>query len=284
MHDGVRPAEVKRAGSSIMPLRVALPVASTLLVAACGGSSSGGAGGPAADYAYASGDAGGPASITISGAVVGVGASATDPITPLDGVMTCVVGHTEIPCVTTDAAGKFALPKMAPASDVGVSFTRTGYYGVVLLAHAGTADLALPTANLSTDAAASAFFLAAGWTYPSADLGVLHVHVQGGGQTSCDGIGQTTLSASTGATPVYEKTCADPTTPGGPDPTLTATTTSGNGDFLVSPGSVQATSTSTTLLCDLSPFAGWGWASTTADSVRAMIVAGHETLVALQCK
>lgn len=111
---------MKRAGSSIVPLRVALWLPSTLLVAACGGSSSGGAGSPPGDYGYASGDAGGPASVTISGAVVGVGASGTDPITPLGGVMVCVVGHTEIPCVTTDAAGKFALAKMAPNADVGV--------------------------------------------------------------------------------------------------------------------------------------------------------------------
>jgi hypothetical protein len=267
-----------------MSLRI-IPLSScAILLIACGGSSAGGAGDASPSYGYGSGDAGGPASIKVTGAVVGLGGSATNPITPLDGVMVCVVGHSEIPCATTDAAGTFRLANLPPNADAGFSFTRTGYYGVVLLAHAVDSDLVLPTANMSTDAAEAAFFQAAGWTYPSADQGVLHVHVQGAGQTSCDGLAQSTLTASTGATPVYERTCADANTPGGPDPTLTATTTSGSADFLVAAGSVDATDTSSTLLCDVAPFPGWGWTATETSSVHALVVAGHETLVALQCK
>jgi hypothetical protein len=267
-----------------MSLRIPSLFSCTLLLAACSAASARGAGDASPSYGYGSGDAGGQTSIKVTGAVVGLGGSATNPIAPLEGVTVCVVVPSGIPCETTDAAGTFTLAKLAPDGDVGVSFTKTGYYGVVLLAHAGATDLHLPTANLSTDATESAFFQAAGWTYPSADQGVLHVHVQGAGQTSCDGLGQITLTASTNATPVYEKTCADANTPGGPDPTLTATTTSGNGDFLVAPGSVDATSTVSTLLCDVAPFPGWGWSATGASSVRALVVAGHETLVALQCK
>jgi hypothetical protein len=267
-----------------MPPRITSFAFWALLPAACSGSSAGGAGDASPSYGYGASDAGGQTTIKVTGAVVGLGGSATNPITPLDGVMVCVVEHSEIPCATTDAAGTFTLAKLAADTDVGVSFTRTGYYGVVLLAHTGDADLHLPTANMSTDAAEAAFFQAAGWTYPSAEQGILHVHVQGAGQTSCDGLGQNTITASTGATPVYEKTCADANTPGGPDPALSATTTSGNADFLVAAGTVDATNPSSTLLCDVAPFPGWGWTATGTSSVRALVVAGHETLVALQCK
>ena len=267
-----------------MSLRITSPLAWALLLTACGGSSAGGASDASPSYGYGTDEAGAPTSVAVTGAVVGVGGSATDPITPLDGVTVCVVQHSEIPCVTTDASGAFTVAKVSPGENLGFSFTKTGYYGVVLLAHTGTADLKLPTANMSTDAAETALFQAAGWTYPSADQGILHVHVEGAGQTSCDGLGQNTLTASSGATAVYEKTCADANTPGGPDPTLTATTTSGNADFMVGPGSVAATDTTSNLLCDLAPFPGWGWSATQAGSVSALVVAGHETLVAMQCR
>ena len=267
-----------------MSLRSNALLPCALLLTACGGSSAGGAGDASPSYGYGSDEAGAPTSIDVTGAVVGLGGSATDPITPLDGVMVCVVQHSEIPCVTTDAAGTFTLAKVGPGENLAFSFTRTGYYGVVLLAHTGTGALHLPTANLSTDAAETAFFQAAGWTYPSADQGILHVHVEGAGQTSCDGLGQNTLTSSAGATAVYEKTCADANTPGGPDPTLAATTTSGNADFMVAPGAVDATDTTSNLLCDLAPFPGWGWSAPQSGSVAALVLAGHETIVAMQCR
>jgi hypothetical protein len=137
---------------------------------------------------------------------------------------------------------------------------------------------------MSTDAAEALIFQSAGWTYPSADKGVLHAHVQSIGKTDCTGLDQATLATSTGATPVYESACGDGGVPGGADPTLSATSTTGNGDFLVAPGPIDVTAMHAAVLCDVSPFAGWGWASNKADTVSATVLAGHETVVALQCK
>ncbi len=257
------------------------------LLAGCGSSS--GSGGGAADApAYYSGTTDGaavdaaPATVTASGAVVSKGGS-TNPIVPLQGVSVCVIDHAEIACVTTNAAGKFSLRGIPPSSDVGMSFTRSGYYGVVSLTHTVSSDFVAPTASMSTDAVEAQVFAAAGWTYPADNMGILRAHAQGAGKTDCDGLDQTAFTASTAATPVYEAACSDGGALPGPDPTFTATTTSGTGYFLLPSGSVDVTASHSNLLCSVSPFSGWGWASSKTNTASAVVLAGHETIVALQC-
>lgn len=270
-----------------MKRTIVLGLAPLALLSACGGSSSSGGGagdGADASGSYGTAEGGAPSAVAVSGAVVEVTGSPTSPISPLAGVEVCVDGHPDVPCVTSDATGAYSLPKVAPDADLAFSFSKSGYYGVVLLAHTLEASLRLPSATLSTEAQEAAFFQAAGWTYPAAGQGVLRVRAQSTGQTTCTGLDHLTLVASAGTGPVYEGPCVDTETAGPPSPALTATTTSGEGAFLVAPGAVSASSPSPTLLCTVSPFAGWGWASIQANSVGATILAQHETVVALQCK
>jgi hypothetical protein len=123
----------------------------------------------------------------------------------------------------TDGAGKYAIAGIPVGVDVAITFTKTGYYGVLLATHSPAADFHLPTAGMSTDAFEALFFQSAGWTYPAADKGVLHVHAQTTGNTACTGLDGTTFAASTGAAPVYESACGDAGVSTGGDPTLTAT-------------------------------------------------------------
>lgn len=255
-------------------------------LAACSSSSPSGNG--AGNISYAAADGGvldsAPASVAGSGLVVGY-ASPTGLVNPLEGVAVCVLDHSEIPCVMTDGAGQYALTGIPAGADVGISFTKTGYYGVVSATHSPSADFHEPTLGMFTDALEALFFQGAGWTYPASDKGVLHAHAQSAFNTDCTGLDQTTFAASTGVTPVYESACGDGGVSPGADPTLTATTTNGNGDFLAAPGPIDVTAMHSTQNCVGSPFPGWGWASNAnkPNTVSATVLAGHETVVALQC-
>ena len=53
---------------------------------------------------------------------------------PLSGAQVCVYGHASVPCVTTDASGKYALPGVPTGKPLYLSYTKTGFrsmlYGV----------------------------------------------------------------------------------------------------------------------------------------------------------
>jgi hypothetical protein len=266
-----------------------------ILLAACSSANGNGAGaapdgGATTDASAAAADVGVPdgasAALTATGTVGGV-ASVTDPGKPLQGVAVCVLDHPDIPCVMTDGAGQYALPGVPPDADVGISFTKAGYFGELWATHTSSATLKADN-YLFTDAFQAQWFQSAGWTYPAAGKGTLSVHAQRmGGGNNCDGLDQTTVAAATGETPVYAKAwsgCADGGVPTFLDPTLTSTTTSGNAVFLAAPGLVDLTAMHSTLTCVSSTYPGeGGWASTSPSTLKAPVRGGYDTTVVFQC-
>ena len=279
----------------------------------CGCSSSGGASGAdaSADGPTSGPDAGavdasggdasgcdaspGAAGVTGTGKALGYDSNLAMP-TPIEGVAVCVLDHCEIPCVTSDSAGQFALPGIPPGADVAITFTKTGYYGALEVTHSPTTDFELGAYGsgpneMITLAYATQFFASAGWTYPSADKGVLFAKVAPPNlQNACTGLDQTALAAGSGGTPVYGIACAASLAhdgPGTPDPALAATSAIGEGFFLAAPGPIDMTATHPTLNCSLAPApAGWsgaGWASTKPHTVSAILRAGYMTKVVQQC-
>lgn len=228
--------------------------------------------------------------VTGSGKILGY-ASVYDPGKPLEGVAICVLDHAEIPCVKSDATGGFSLPGIPPGAEVSISFTTAGYYGILEVLHSPSTDFVvdLPSGyGMFTDAYEAAFFKSAGWTWPAPDKGVLHAHAWNTGTTTCTGVDKTTFAASTGVAPVYAIACAsgvvDQNGPGTADPTLTATTTIGDAFFLAASGAIEVTATHPTLKCSQAAPPGWGFPSTKPGAVRAIVKAGHETVVIEQCK
>jgi hypothetical protein len=256
------------------------------------GNSAGGSGGAAG----AGGASGAPAGVTGSGTALGYDGNLA-MAKPIEGVAVCVLDHSEIPCVMTDGAGQFALPGIPPGADVAISFTKTGYYGEVEVTHSPTTDFHLGAFGsgpneMFTDAYAAQFFQSAGWTYPSADKGVLFSKVAPVGlMNACMGVDKATLTASTGGTPVYGIACTvggDHNGPGTADPTLTTTSAIGEGFFLVAPGPIDLTAMHPTLKCNSVPIAqapdpGAGWASAKPSTVSATVRAGYLTKVVQQC-
>jgi hypothetical protein len=227
-------------------------------------------------------ETGAPEVVRGSGVVFGY-TSTTDPGTPLLGVAVCVADHPEIACVATDARGLFIVPGLPANADVALSFTQTGYYGIVLPTHTPAVDFrtnAEFSEGLVVEALWAQFFKTAGWTYPDPAQGVLHVHASKPGGDLCHGAAMTTFTTSTAVPPVYANTCVGG--PGTADPTLTAATIIGDAFFLAAPGPIDVTATNPTLTCG-SAENGWGWTSTRPGTGSGVVVAGHETVVYLGC-
>jgi hypothetical protein len=222
--------------------------------AACSSSSSGGAS-PTGDSG-SPGPGTGDAGKSLSGAVVdwtSPSAAKNFDVTqypPLEGVEVCAYGNSAIPCVTTDASGKYTLPGVATGATL--SFKKTGYQSTLY----GTFFPSGVTILMSTTATYDSWTTQAGGT-PDATKGT--ILFGGGSFNALPGsvysepfntntwhyVGGYSLTISPAATvgPVYTSASW------APDPALTSATSAGWGFFQAAPGKYTITASDPTLDC-----------------------------------
>lgn len=159
---------------------------------------------------------------------------------PLEGVSMCVLDRPEIPCATTDAAGKYALSGVPAGVELGIIAEKTGYQSSLAVALTPDTD---QTVNgfLVSDAVAQLVYGTAGFTWPLNGEGTITVAVQhdapvdgGAGDGGAADAGTkrggmdgatVSLTPASGKGPVYTSAA------GTPDKAATSTSTSGIGVF-----------------------------------------------------
>src|SRR5262245_17191752 len=213
--------------------------------------------------------------VTASGTVTG-GSSAV----PIANATACILDHPEIPCATTDAAGKYTieLPDIGTGLDVAGNVTAPGFLGHVGLVHeSDSSTINWFSDNLmDTTAATTLLSTQAGFAYPGSGKGfVLLAVFRGSGGAF---IGQTvSVSPASGQGPVY----ADPS--GVPDRSLTAITSNGYVLFGgLTPGKIEITTTGAA--CTPEPFSVAMWVSTKPNTIAGQVAADSLTLMSLVCQ
>ena len=191
----------------------------------------------------------------------------------LAGVQVCVEEDSAIPCVTSTAAGSYAISGLDMTKDFTLSMTKTDY----LTGHfpVGANQVAMMVdGTMMADTTVTMLFQALGLT-PTAGTG--HVLISA---DASNGLGQSdvtfTLDKTAGEGPFYLNGI------GLPDKTLTATSSNGKGALVnLPPGSYEVTFTAPSgVTCSVSH----GWKGSTADASKITIVANEATFFRLACK
>lgn len=188
------------------------------------------------------------------------------------GVKVCVVEQKSVPCVTSDTAGKFTLPKAPAGQDITLSMTKTGY--LTFHAAAGKNQLVTAYGMLMLDNTTVAGVAAALST--SVKSGKGHIVVTASGASGRMAGVSFSLTQSAGEGPYY----LDST--GNPSSSRTSTSSEGvSFVFNLDPGTYDLSWTSPTgKTCTLNS----GWAGTTAASAKVKVAAGAATTVTVTCK
>jgi hypothetical protein len=174
----------------------------------------------------------------------------------LSGVAVCVYGNTSVPCVTTDASGKYTLAGVPSGALVYLSYSKTGY-GPTLYGVTPTAGptVSAPAIFLDTTAVDDSWGTEGGVppdpTKGTIDFGALvagpstsPIHEVFGGTEYFYLSGYTvTISPAATAGPVYTSASW------APDPSLTSSSTAGWGFFTAPPGDYTLTFTHPSMTC-----------------------------------
>lgn len=267
-----------------------------------GGSSSGGKGGTvgsggaagASGAAGAGGSSEAGAPVTLSGTVVVAVPGQLGKEQPLAGVSVCVIDATgakdkSIPCVTSDAQGKYSMPALAEKQTLIVSFEKAGYSLQVIALDVGTADIArsdlrmapivsgdagtdagpVPSfgwdPSLVVDATKGSFNTFAVQSAPKADAGTAAP-----GFDFASGV-SFAVAPKSGVGPFYVN--ADETWASG-----ATSTVGGYGAWFMNlaPGTYTVTATSATMTCNAIAGNGYGWGQTDG-SAKAPVLKGTNT-------
>jgi hypothetical protein len=185
---------------------------------------------------------------------------------PIAGASVCILEHPELPCATTDQAGAYVF--VVPSLDdgiVSVDFTADGHLGRVSPAGKSWWPGGTP---LYSDASAKELATRAGFAYPDSGTGFIRLRLLDGGSSRGLAGATITLSPASGRGPVYAATPHDP------DPSLTATSSSGTVLFgNVAPGRVTLTVSAAGRTCSTEGVTGT-WPSS-APNVISVRVAAH---------
>ena len=189
---------------------------------------------------------------------------------PIEGATVCAYTQPDLPCATTNAVGEFELSGLAPRSEAAITVTATGHRSAVLPfvtdERPVRPSLALEPVEVVDARDASTGASPAPGT---GSVGFVAVGASGG----LAGVSVTVTPA--GAGPYYVD--ADRSL----DTGLTATSERGFGFVLgLPPGVADLRFSHTSFACDV-PALGWPDGS---NGVRAPVVAGHETAVAIVCE
>jgi hypothetical protein len=174
----------------------------------------------------------------------------------LSGVSVCVYGNTSVPCVTTDASGKYSLVGLPSGALLYLSYMKTGFapvlYGVtptagtpvsapaILEDSTAAADSWATDGGAPTDPTKGAILFGALMAGPSTSP--FH-EVFGGTEYFYVGGYTVTISPAATAGPVY--TSAN----WAPDPSLTSSSAAGWGFFTAPPGDYTLTFTLASMTC-----------------------------------
>jgi len=203
-----------------------------------------------------------------------VGSVVTRAGAPLAGADVCADGHPEIPCLKSDAQGKFSLDVPAEA-DVAASVVKMGYVSVLFPIATGRSDVEGVVLSLPAAGERLAMYRRFGAKVPDATSGYLNAFV--GTSTSPLGAPGVTVSIApaTGTGPFY---LADD---GSPAPGAKETSRSSVALFAnLTPGTVTVTFAGPGMRC--APTFG-GWKTAAPNAVRVPIAPGFETHVAEAC-
>ncbi len=157
------------------------------VIAASGGAGgTGGGAGAGGATGGSAGTGGGDAGPTISysGRFTEFALIGNEP--PLEDAEICVVDHPQIPCVNTDADGKYLLTGVPANTELAITATKDGFQGNLVLAVSGEVDQTVD-AFMINNTLAQLVYTGAGFTWPlnnegTLTAGVFHrVPVNGGG-------------------------------------------------------------------------------------------------------
>lgn len=201
---------------------------------------------------------------------VHLGGTANVAEAPWPGITLCVEGHPEIPCSTTGADGRFAVPLPA-SSEVTITARGPGLASIVFAVSTATHDIGNLRLSFERVDIVVSRYEGAGMQFPNAGTGAILVTALGPGRMGASGI---TLSTPSGGRTVYLSRDGRPRTD------LGTTSESGRAVVIeVPPGVAEIQIGPESALC--SPMSGW--AGQGLNRVRVPVLAGHETRVAVRC-
>jgi hypothetical protein len=187
----------------------------------------------------------------------------------------CIHDHPAIPCVTTDAGGRFGFD-LPVNEELAVTVRGDGLVNTAFGLSTTTHDLTEATLSLEKNETVAARYAAFGVKYPDDDRGFVLVRdeVQGAGGAGVDGITMSMLP-NTGKGPFYFEPNSNPS------PGRTSTSTWSVAAFAgVAPGVVEIVLGPGAITCVPSKMA---WAAQAANRVRVPVLQGYETHVRMRC-